>query len=246
MRTTLFSFGTWQYYLTLDKLGESALGKVDRILLYKESDIETGFYVRHRAHFRDQRGFGYWIWKPYFINRLLARAEDEDVFAYVDAGNLVRNGLHTLFELCHSDRRGLLLFDNRESTPKGGVWKNARWTKSDCFNLMNLNSPEYVQGNQVNASYIVFRRTDFTVGFFDLFMKACQNYNIISDAPNVTEDFNTRFKDHRHDQSVLSLLSIRYRVSIYKDPSQWGYRTHQDTDPFGQVFDHHRRRFLIR
>ena len=245
MSTTLFSFGTWQYYLTLDKLKESAINFVDNVKIYKESDIETGFYIQFYNHFKDKRGFGYWIWKPYFINKLLENAKEDDIFIYVDSGNIVKDDLKVLFDLCRKDEKGVILFDNRDGTEDGGVWKNARWTKSDCFNLLTLTTPEYLQGNQVNASYIVFRKTNFSVKFFDLFMRASSNYNIISDAPNVTDNFNKEFYDHRHDQSILSLLSIKYKIAIYRDPSQWGYRVYKQTDPYGLLFEHHRRKFYL-
>jgi len=244
MRTTLFSFGNWNYYLTLDKLKESAEGKVDNILLFKESDIPSDFYAKHVQHFRDRRGFGYWIWKSYFINKMLETASDDDVFMFVDAGNLLIRDIKPLYELCANDEKGIILFDNRDGTDDGSIWKNAQWTKSDCFNILNLKSPEYINGDQVNASYIVFRKTEFSIKFFKQFADLCSNYNLISDAPNITENFNTAFRDHRHDQSILSLLSIRYKITIHRDPSEWGNKA-LNKSSYGQLFQHHRRRYYI-
>ena len=246
MKTTLLSFGTWQYYLALEKLKESAAGKVDNVLLYKESDIDTDFYVKNAAHFKDKRGFGYWIWKSYFINKILKTASDDDVFFYVDAGNFINgDDIQSIYDICAKDKKGVVLFDNRDGSPDITNWKNAQWTKSDCFNLMGLNTPEYVQGNQVNAGYIMFRKTDFSVKFFSLFADACANYNIISDAPNITNNFNTSFRDHRHDQSILSLLAIHYKVTITRDPCQWGNSYISPADPYKQVFLHHRKGYYI-
>jgi len=247
MKTTLLSFGTWQYYLALDKLKESAKGKVDNIIIYKESDIETDFYIKNIAHFRDKRGFGYWIWKSYFINKLLKTANDDDVFFYVDAGNYVSgDGIQAIYDICAKDEKGVLLFDNRDGSPNNTNWKNAQWTKSDCFNLMGLNTPEYVHGNQVNACYVMFRKTDFSVKFFNIFGSVCANYNIISDAPNITDNFNAEFRDHRHDQSILSLLAIYYKITVARDPSQWGNPYISSTDTYKQVFQHHRKEFYLK
>jgi len=244
MTTTLFSFGNWNYYPTLDRLKESAEGKVDNVILFKESDIDSDFYTKHQQHFRDKRGFGYWVWKSYFINKLLDKATDDDIFMFVDAGNLVTRDIKILFELCQQDEKGIILFDNRDGTEDGSVWKNAQWTKSDCFNMLDLKTPEYINGDQVNASYIVFRKTEFSVKFFKQCAELCSNYNLISDAPNITENFNTAFRDHRHDQSILSLLSIRYKITIHRDPSEWGNKALYKS-PYGQLFQHHRRRYYI-
>lgn len=242
-----FSFGNWKYYSALDHLRESAkyIGNVDEIRILKESDIDTQFYINNAKHFSFDKGFGYWIWKSYFIQKFLKDAKDDDVFLYVDSGNLVESDLTPLYEKCWNDTKGIVLFENTDGEPNGDVWKNNLWTKSDCFNMMGLNTPEYVFGNQVNASYIVFRKTDFTKKFFDAFLDACQHFNIISDAPNITEDFNKDFRDHRHDQSILSLLSIRYKLTILRDPSQWGNHKIKNDSEYKQLFFHHRRKYYF-
>jgi len=247
MNKILFSFGNWHYYVTLQMLKKSvtANGNINESYMFKESDIDTSFYAENRNHFKDGRGFGYWIWKSYFINKFLATAPYNDVFFYVDAGNEVMGDLSPLYEQCQKDEKGIILFENTDGEPTGNVWKNEQWTKSDTFNIMGMKSPEYLQGDQVNASYILFRKTDFSVSFFRMFGDWCKNYNIISDAANVTENFNTVFRDHRHDQSVLSLLSIQHKITIMRDPSQWGNHRPGQKDLYGQLFHHHRRNYYL-
>lgn len=246
MNKILFSFGNWHYYISLEQLKKSAdnYGHVDSIHLFKESDIDPEFYRENTQHFKDNRGFGYWIWKAYFINKFLLSANDQDIFFYVDAGNEVIGDLSPLFDLCQKDSKGIILFENTDGEPTGNVWKNIQWTKSDCFNLTGLNTPEYLYGNQVNASYIVFRKSSFSVNFFNQFLEFCKNYFIISDAPNITDNFNIEFKDHRHDQSILSLLSIQHNITICRDPSQWG-NCRIKVGEYGQLLNHHRRKYYI-
>ena len=240
MRKNIFSFGTWQYYEALEHLGTSVLSTNDLITVDKftEVSIPTWFYKKHADHFKCKRGFGYWIWKSFFINREL-----DDVFIYADSGNLVTGDLTPIFEICKNDPKGIVLFDNSDGSPDNSVWKNNMWTKGDCFDLMGLTDSKYVYGNQVNASYIAFRKTDFSVKFFDAYAKCCENINIISDLPNICSGNHPEFRDHRHDQSILSLLAIKYNINIQRDPSQWGNSRLTPESPYGQVFDHHRRRF---
>jgi len=248
MTKTLFSFGNWHYYLSLEVLERTARenGRVDRTLMLKESDIEPNFYKNNIGHFNNPRGFGYWIWKSYFIQKFLISCESEDIFLYADAGNEVIGNLTPLYELCQKNEKGIILFENTDGEGTGNVWKNINWTKSDCFNLMNLKTPEYVFGDQVNASYILFRKTDFSKMFFDQFLNWSRNYNVISDAPNITENSNkAEFRDHRHDQSILSLLSIQHKITILRDPSQWGNHRNRDQEKYGQLFFHHRRNYYI-
>jgi hypothetical protein len=247
MNKILFSFGNWRYYASLDALEKSVKDytTVNKFIKLKESDIDLDFYQKNNKHFKDGRGFGYWIWKAYFINEFLRTASDEDVFIYADAGNLVCRDLTSLYTLCLNDEKGIILFENTDGEPRGNIWKNNQWTKSDCFNLMGLKTDEYLLGNQINAAYIVFRKTQFSVDLFKEFLTYCQNYNVISDAPNITENFNTDFRDHRHDQSILSLLSIKYKITIQRDPSQWGNHKINQESLYPQLFLHHRRNFLV-
>lgn len=244
--TTILSFGTWQYYPALDELQRSAEKYVHKIIKLKESDIPTQFYVKNSKLFKDKRGFGYWVWKAYFINQFLANAKDNDLFLYVDSGNIVVNDPSPIFDLCKKNDKGVVLFDNRDGEPNGEVWKNNLFTRSDCFKIMNLTDKRYIYGNQVDASYICFKKTEFSVKFFNLFQECCENYNIISDTQSVIQPLiNDQFRDHRHDQSVLSLLAIHYNIPIYHEPSQWGNQKRPKDYYYQQIFDHHRRRFYI-
>lgn len=244
MDKIFFSFGNIKFYQSLENLEKSVklYGNVDKILIYKESDIDSNFYKECDKHFKDSRGYGYWVWKSYFIKKLLDQADNNDVFFYADAGNDVLKDLTPLYDLCQKDEKGIILFENTDGEPNGNIWKNNMWTKSDCFNLMRLKTEEYFLGDQVNASYILFRKTEFSLYFFTTYLNFCKNYNIISDAPNITEDFNKDFRDHRHDQSILSLLSIKHKISIHRDPSQWGNHRKNDKSLYDQLFLHHRRR----
>ena len=241
MKHIFFTFGNWKYYESAEYLAEAAKKYVDDVIIFKEADIPSSFYKKNLAHFVDGRGFGYWVWKSYFIQQLLNDASDDDIFMYADAGNAIIDDITPLYNICKEDEKGVILFDNSDGHPNNEIHKNNIWTKSDCFNLMGLSDDRYVYGNQVNASYILFRKTDFCKKFFNVYLEACQNYNIISDAPNVTSDFNKDFRDHRHDQSILSLMAIRYNVTIERDPSQWGMSRWVNESKYNQLFNHHRK-----
>lgn len=240
MKKYFFSFGNPTYYNNLRILKDTVKerGNVDRILVFKDTDIDLAFYEERKKLFDDNRGFGYWSWKSYFIKYFLDKADNESVFLYADAGNEVLGDLTSLYDICYKDTRGVVLFENTEAGPYNGVLKNIHWTKSDCFNLMNLKTDECIYGDQVNAAFILFRKTDFSTMFFNEFFEYCKNYNIISDAPNITENFNKNLVDHRHDQSILSLLSIKYKTTILSSPNQ----NNTNRNEYGQLFDHNRKK----
>lgn len=65
-----------------------------------------------------------------------------------------------------------------------------------------------------------------------------QNENILTDTPNITGENYPTFKDHRHDQSVLSLMAHKYNIKLEIDPSEWGNKC--GLRKTSQLFLHHR------
>lgn len=65
-----------------------------------------------------------------------------------------------------------------------------------------------------------------------------QDSRAITDDKNVLGSANYKgFHDHRHDQSILSLLAKKWKLKVYTDPSQWG-SSHGRAYP--TILNHHR------
>ena len=240
----LVSFASVEFYEPQHRLVESARPFVDGYLCYRDVDLPRSFLRRNARHFQDDRGFGYWVWKPWVLLDALSRLDDGDLLLYVDSGNTVLADLAPLFTLCASSESGIVLFDNQDGHPEGGVWKNGMWTRGDCFALMDATETEFVDGVQVDAAYIVVEKRPSTVEFVQEFLAACEDYRIISDAPSVLLPDAPDFVDHRHDQSVLSILAIKHRLKLERAPSR--HADDVDVPPrrrsYPQLFDHHRSR----
>jgi len=73
------------------------------------------------------------------------------------------------------------------------------------------------------ASFILIKKTEFSMSFIEEWLTFCQDYRILTDSPNECglENFQNFF-DHRHDQSVLSLLARKHKITLDIDPSQYG------------------------
>ncbi|MGA1048511.1 MAG: hypothetical protein ACO3UU_10890, partial [Minisyncoccia bacterium] len=181
------------------------------------------------------RGFGYWQWKPLILLDALSKLEEGDIVAYVDSGNSIINNLEFVFKKCEED--SIVLFDNRDGNMRGDTHRNREWTKRDCFVLMNCDEEQYYDSPQVDASYQFYKKTPEVISFLEQYRDYCSNDNIISDIPNITKDNLPEFKDHRHDQSILSLLAAKNNIQLLPEPSEWGNHL---TRPYPQLFLHHR------
>jgi hypothetical protein len=202
------------------------------------------FYEAHRDIFSRRRGAGYWLWKPLLIRRVLAEMPDGDTLLYLDASVEVIDSVKPL-EVLVANNGGVVPF--RLPGRKIG-----NWTKRDCLILLGCDSPDYYEQEQVCATYLALGKCPAAVELVDEWLAAGGDARAITDDPNVLgEDDLPLFVEHRHDQSILSLLVRKRRLPVYRNPAQPPEPEsnpappHADS-PYGQLFNHHgQRRFPI-
>jgi len=229
----LISFGSQGYERGLAELGGSAAQFFDRVCLFRPSDIDPQFSSENMRLLSCRRGYGYWVWKPYFLLKLLRDVADGDTVFYCDALMRFIDSPEPLFPLCRANG-GVMLFHQR-----GEGHRNATYTKIDCFKLMNAVSEEYFGGDHLNAAFQVYAKTPLAFAFLEELLLWCKNFDAVSDSPSSLGTEAPEFVAHRHDQSILSILAIKHRLRTFKDISQWGRSVTADPE-YGQIVHHHR------
>jgi hypothetical protein len=240
MTTHLVVFGTADYTNAVNSLLISAGGYFDVLHSFGQHDIDVEFYSKHINILSKPRGAGYWLWKPYFIHKVLCSIADGDIVFYVDAGNVFLQDPSFLYNKFNKD---IILFDNRDGMSNGKAAQNFISCKRDTFVLMDCDSAEYINGVHLNASYQIYKKSNASVSFVKTYLDYCVNEQIITDAPNLHGDNYPGYYDHRHDQSILSLLAIKNNIEPLIDPSEWGNRSSERG--FGQLFNHHRNKNFV-
>ena len=235
MKKYLISFATPQFKDKQNSLNLSAEDKgFTDIISYGQSDLGAEFVEDFGNILDHPRGYGYWSWKSFIIKKTLNICDDGDMILYLDSSNLILESLDFLFEKCFLDE--IVLFENRDGNPHNEAWTNKPWTKRDCYTLMNCDNSDYWDGKQVNATYQLYKKSPFTLKFIEEYYNASRNINIISDVSNITLENFSEFIDHRHDQSILSILAIKYDITLLPDPSNSG---NLDCNrKFSQLFNH--------
>ena len=127
--------------------------------LFHDHELYTHIYLQNDKEFwenhhefieNNKRGYGYWIWKPYLIQKKLQQINEDDILVYVDSGcELNINGKKRLFEYIdmidnNENNYGLISFQLNDCLEKV-------WTKKaiiEHFNLDNsiLNSNQFITG----------------------------------------------------------------------------------------------------
>ncbi len=239
MKKVLVNFANDHFLQSQELNSRSGLGIAgfDEVRSYHLCDIDADFRRRSQHILDCPRGAGYWLWKPYFIQQTLAELSPGDVLFYWDSGAEFIAPIEPLIRLCADFAQDVVHFE------LCGLEKH--WTKRNAFLLLDCDTPEYAETKQRLASFILIRKSHFSDEFVGQHLAYCQDERMITDLENQLgyPDYEG-FVEHRHDQSVLSLLSKKHRLKAFRDPSQWGNtcRQHYPESSYPQLINLTRRR----
>lgn len=189
-------------------------GGFHKTIGYNRDDIDKDFYEINRNILDQKKGGGYWLWKPYFIYKTLNILDEGDYLFYSDSGAFFLKSVDKLITELDKYNQDIMGFEL--------PLIESQWTKRELFTNMNCDIDSFRMSNQILASFILIKKTEVSMRF-------CKEYlNYASNALNVTDQYNSNVKqfndfiDHRHDQSIFSLLYKKYSLKTFKDPTQYG------------------------
>jgi len=187
---------------------------------------------------RQPRGVGYWLWKPYIIRDAMQNAADGDLVLYTDSAVVFAADPAPLFAVARE--HPIVLFEQAARTPE------RIWTKRDCFVLLDADTAAYWETPQLAATCQLYRVGPEARAFIDELCRVMANANVLTDLPNVCGLPNLPgYREHRHDQSVLTIQAVKYGLPRFRDPTQFGAMSPAGgadaaAPPLGTVFNHHR------
>jgi hypothetical protein len=135
------------------------------------------------------RGHGWYAWKAHVIRRALADAADGDRVLWLDSTCLPE----TLAPGGLAPRAAVHLF-----ALAGGPYPLSAWTSPRCLAGLGGDGLDLSQ-QQLNAACQLYVAGPAAREFAAAYEAACSDYDLVADEPG--------FAQHRHDQSVLSLLA---------------------------------------
>lgn len=226
----LVSYASENMYISQEKLVVSSLKYgVEKTFTYSTKDIDDFFYKVNQKTLEQQRGAGYWLWKPYVINKALHSLQQGDILIYADAGVEIINEMRLIIDRMDED----IFFCTNG-------FNHLEWCKMNCVKAICADA--LVSANkfpQVQASVIVMKVTDKVKAFMAEWLAYCQLPGFIDDSP--CENNYPTFAEHRHDQAILTCLQIKYGYKLHWWPTQYSDHLPR-TDSYPPMFNHHRRR----
>ena len=210
----LVNYATPQFAALRDLNTASALrvGDIDRVAQFTPARLDCGFRRANAHLLRHPRGAGYWVWKPYIIETTLRTLHDGDFLFYADAASFFVSSVAPLIDLMRRSDRDVIAFRLKHQ-------RERMWTKRDAFVLMGSDSARYTDTFQVEAGFSVWRKTPFSLSLAAEWLRYAQDERIVTDAPNrCGKPDYPEFREHRHDQSIWSLLCKKHGVELHRQP----------------------------
>lgn len=181
----------------------------DKIISYNENFLKNDpeFWDIHKNFVENNhRGYGYWIWKPYIIKKTMETMKDGDYLLYLDSGSEIGN--HRLHEFN-------ILFEIAERDLIVGTTTHHEkdWCKKDLLLILDMIHDKYLHNSpQRQAGEILFYICDKTRNFVNKWYELCCDYHLVDDSISFLEPEFDCFIEHRHDQSIFSLLTKKYEI----------------------------------
>jgi hypothetical protein len=170
-----------------------------------------------KSVWNSKKGGGYWIWKPYIINKTLNSISNRDILVYADAGCICnRNGLKRFGDYIRSlneTEYGVLSFQLTH--------KEFKWTSRQILEAFNQSATsKHGTSEMYHSTVLIFVKNHHALKVVNMWL------NFIRSHPTfVTDDHNKDAQDpsfiqNRHDQSIFSLVR-KIEGSVVRRDDTW-------------------------
>ena len=167
------------------------------------------FWVKHKKVLKARvPGFGWWIWKPTFIELCLKELNENDCMLYMDAGSfLAVDEKDLIFNVLENINRFSLVGSNYQTFPE---WKYCSKNLLDNFEISNADRHE----NQFYANFLMIRNNAYTREFISEWknLLCSDDHEFLIPHSNLCQPKG--FVHHMYDQAVLSCLMKREKAGI--------------------------------
>lgn len=204
-----FGAGGQNYYDAIERLKNQAsnLNVFNKIIAYTDKDLinDTEFWSQHSNFIlSNSRGYGYWLWKSYVIKKTMETLNNDDILLYLDCGCEInikkKNIIINFFELV-----------KKEYIIGTKVCIEKEWNKMDLILKLDMLNDKYLNTKQNQAGALLFKICDNTRDLVNKWYELSSDYHNIDDTPSISKNLDC-FKEHRHDQSLFSLLTKKYNL----------------------------------
>lgn len=149
-------------------------------------------------------GNGYWVWKPKIINERLNDPDIKmgDVIVYIDSGKSLINPKEKIERVA---------YNTKDIQYSSTGYREFNWTMKKVWDYFNMDIDRNLY--QASAHNIILRKTPNTLAIINQWANIKPYYFGIVDSNKQCDEF----REHRHDQSLFSMLMHKYNIRSSPD-----------------------------
>ena len=186
-------------------------GKNFKIIIFNKHYIDKNFFLKNKAILDCKRGGGYWLWKPYIINETLKKINNDDIIFYLDSTYYFIENFTNLYS-DYMKNNDLLVWKNKPNNQPDYM---KYWCKMDVIRKYNMGYKVFKQNvEDCWAGALIIKKNEKTINYIKEWLDMSCIYEDITDSPSKFPN-NSKFREHRHDQSLLSIVLHKYDIPVH-------------------------------
>lgn len=171
----------------------------DVIYNFRKNHISEEFYNKNKEIFKNHIGAGYWLWKPYFIYKVMQELPEGAIIFYADSGVIFTKPIDRIISLLNDN--DMILVGHGTAKPfLSHIKKEALEQFPDLVQKADLNS------QNIWAFFMVLKNTQKNRDTILKWLNMCQVKDALTNEPFDPKLQIKSFETHQHDQSLFSLL----------------------------------------
>ena len=225
----------------LDQSSELNIYKEKKVFSVNDLSEKKKNQIKKFMKENKKRLFGYGCWKPEIILNYLNKIPKGAILQYSDVGcHFNKSGskrLDEYLEITH--KNNILVFQYKKpnikmnSNLKYQIYYEQEYSKSDLFKFLKIPNYSPIRTSEQIWSGTMFLKKNLeTINLLEKWLEISYISNLIDDSPSI-ETNHDKFVEHRHDQSVFSILCKSRDVeSLSASECEWA------EDKNGRHWDH--------
>jgi hypothetical protein len=182
---------------------------------YGPKDLYRLFWEKHKKFMiNNPRGFGYYIWKSQIILQSMNELRDGDYLIWSDSGNTINPlGYRRIKELYS-------ILESNDIIVYRIKYQETDWSKMDAIVAVSQEFRNYQSidkdSKQKTSSILMLKKSKVSMEMVKLWARLSENYHLSDDSQSLLPNFKG-FKENRHDQTILSLITRQTTNTISVD-----------------------------
>jgi len=232
----LCSFASPDLNLSVNRFKNQAklLNFYENIKVYGSKDLSEKIKSRIKSFnypVKKMRLYGYACWKPYIIKKYFDELPNQAILQYSDIGcHFNYKGIDRLkdyIELCKKENALVFQYRIPDWHKKYENFKfqeyfEYEYTKAETLNYMGVEKDlKIINSQQIWSGCFFIKKNDFGEKILSEWLSLSGVDDIISDNTSKIDN-HKNFKEHRHDQSIFSIICKKNNIfSLSASECEW-------------------------